>query len=107
MPFRFELTEIMHVLSFSKSGIVVWITKMVYFYLNLTGALNLHIVAVGRSAFWSGDYIRIWKETMLTCLKLLSSQSSGRTQLNAGSRLSFTPGATNLYVLRTWIVVVT
>jgi hypothetical protein len=68
----------MHVLGFSKSGIVVEITKMVYFYLNFIGALILHIVAADRRAVWSGDYIRIWKKTMLTCLKILS-HSSGRT----------------------------
>lgn len=71
IPILFELTSIVHVLSFSKSGIGVGITKVDCFYFNFIGALILHFVAVGRSALWSGDFIRIWKETMLTCLELL------------------------------------
>lgn len=72
----------MHVLSFSKSGVVVGITKVDCFYLNFSGALVLHIVAAGRSAFWSGYYIRIWKETMLTYLKPLSQSSPVETEVN-------------------------
>jgi len=72
----------MHVLSFSKSGIVVGITKVGCFCLNCSGALIKHVVAAGRSAFWSGDYIRIWKETMLTYLKLLSQSSPVDTEVN-------------------------
>jgi len=81
MPIRFEL-RIMHVLSFSKSVIALGITKVDCFCLNFIGALILRIVAAGRSAFWSGDFIRIWKETMLTCLELLSQSSPVGTEVN-------------------------
>jgi hypothetical protein len=82
MPIRFELTIIMHVLCFSKSGIGVGITKVDCFLFKVYWCINLHIVAIGRSALWSGDFIRIWKETMLTCLELLSQSSPVETEVN-------------------------
>ena len=114
MPIRFELTRIMHVLCFSKSGIGVGITKVDCFLFKFYCCINFIYCRSRQECIlvrWfhkdlEGDDVNLFG-TIITFFTDREWSKSGRTKWNAGNRLSFSPGATNLHQLRTWIVVVT